>query len=142
MPHLDNSPANAPNHSPCDSVIKDLSQERAMLPIIEEKRDEIAALCRANGVQKLEVFGSAVTDEFDPARSDIDFIVHYRPDADLGPWLSRYQQLREVLATLLGREVDLVMAGAGAFRNPFFVREAQKTRIVIFDASKVRSPAA
>jgi predicted nucleotidyltransferase len=113
-----------------------------MLPVIEEKRSEIAALCREYQVVKLEVFGSAVTDEFDAERSDIDFIVHYAPDADLGPWLGRYQDLQAELASLLGRDVDLVMSEAGALRNPFFLQEATKTRTVIFDASEVASPAA
>jgi predicted nucleotidyltransferase len=47
-----------------------------MHPLIEEHLEEIRALCREFGVSRLELFGSAATDAFDPDRSDIDFIVH------------------------------------------------------------------
>lgn len=44
-------------------------------------REEIARLCRAFGVKRLAVFGSATTDRFDPDRSDVDFLVEFRDDA-------------------------------------------------------------
>jgi hypothetical protein len=56
-----------------------------MVPLIEEHLAEIGLLCREFGVMRLELFGSAATEAFDPARSDIDFIVEYAPDTSLGP---------------------------------------------------------
>jgi predicted nucleotidyltransferase len=106
-----------------------------MNPRIERHRDVILALCREYGVARLELFGSAATDSFDPDRSDIDFIVEYPPDYDFGPWLTRFQELEEALARVLGRDVDLVMTSA--LRNRWFNREAAKTRTVIYDASKI-----
>ena len=44
-------------------------------PLIDH-RDEIVSRCRAYGVERLEIFGSAADGRFDPARSDFDFIVH------------------------------------------------------------------
>jgi predicted nucleotidyltransferase len=76
------------------------------------------------------VFGSAATDSFDPLRSDIDFIVEYPPDYDFGLWLQRYFALRDRLADLLGRPVDLVMSGA--MRKPRFVESAGDTRQVLY----------
>jgi len=43
-----------------------------MVTIIKEKIREIEALCKQYGVTKLELFGSAVTGEFDEAKSDLD----------------------------------------------------------------------
>jgi predicted nucleotidyltransferase len=106
-----------------------------MNPLIERHREAIMALCREYGVARLELFGSAATDGFDPDRSDVDFIVEYPPDYDFGPWLARFQELEEALAGLLGRDVDLVMTSA--LRNRWFNREAAKTRTVIYDASQV-----
>jgi uncharacterized protein len=38
-----------------------------MLPLIAERRSDIAALCRRFGVRRLAVFGSAARgDDFDP----------------------------------------------------------------------------
>jgi len=105
-----------------------------MNPLIERHREAIRALCRDFGIVRLELFGSAATDAFDPDRSDVDFIVDYPPDYDFGPWLTRHFELQERLAALLGRQVDLVMTSA--LQNRWFNREAAKTRTVIYDASE------
>ncbi len=99
------------------------------LPLIE-KQSELAELCRRFDVVRLEVFGSAATDSFDPGQSDIDFLVEFSPNADLGPWMSRYFELQEALQSLFGRNVDLVMVGA--LRNPYFVLDVNRTRRVLY----------
>ena len=105
-----------------------------MHSLIERHREAIRQLSRSSGISRLEVFGSAATDEFDPERSDVDFIVAYPPDYDFGPWLSRHFELREQLEALLGTDVDLVMPSA--LKNRWFRREADRTRTVIYDASE------
>lgn len=106
-----------------------------MQPLVEEHLEEIRALCREFDVSRLELFGSAATGAFDPARSDVDFIVHFPEGYDYGPWLGRFQDLERALAAELGRDVDLVMTSA--LRNHWFAREAAKSRTVIYDASEV-----
>jgi predicted nucleotidyltransferase len=39
----------------------------------------IAAFCRANGIRKLSLFGSALTDRFRDD-SDIDLLIEFEPD--------------------------------------------------------------
>lgn len=104
---------------------------------IERHLEAIRALCREFGVARLEVFGSAATGAFDPDRSDVDFIVDYPAGYEFGPWHSRYFELKERLERLLGRPVDLVMAGAPAMSKQRFRGEAGKTRTVVYDASEV-----
>jgi uncharacterized protein len=104
-------------------------------PDVAQHIPEIQALCREYGVAKLEIFGSAVTDEFDPGRSDVDFLVTYPENYDFGPWASKLLNMEEQLSRILGRDVDLVMLSA--LKNKWFRREAEKTRTVIFDASEV-----
>ena len=106
-----------------------------MIPLIEQHLDAIRALCREYGVARLELFGSAATDDFDPTTSDVDFLVEYPPDYDFGPWLGRFHELQRSLNDLLGHRVDLV--DVWALRNPWFTREAAKTRQVVYDASDV-----
>lgn len=102
-----------------------------MITAIAENRSRLDALCRQFGVKRLEVFGSAASEtDFDPLRSDVDFIVEFRPDQDLGPWLRHYFAFRGALAELLGRSVDLVMASA--MKNSHFIREANRTRQVVY----------
>jgi len=103
-----------------------------MIALVEHNLDAIRALCREYGVVRLEVFGSAATGAFDPDTSDVDFLIDYAPDADLGPWLKRYFELQRRLQALLGRPVDLVMVGA--LRNPYFIRAVNESRRLLYAA--------
>jgi len=98
---------------------------------LTEHRDEIAALCRRFRVRRLEVFGSAARGiDFDPARSDIDLICEFEPDARSD--LIDYFDLKAALEALLGREVDLTEKGA--LRNPFLLREIEGQRKLVYGA--------
>lgn len=108
--------------------------------LIEINRKALIPLCRRFGVRRLELFGSANTPEFNPERSDLDFLVEFPAGYDFGPWLSRFVELEENLKNLFGRPVHLVMASA--LRNPWVQREARKTREPIYDASEVSEMAA
>lgn len=79
-------------------------------------RDAIAALCSRHGVRRLAMFGSAVTGTFDPAASDVDFLVEF--DQGVTDGFSSYFGLKDDLESLFGRPVDLVMPGA--LENPYF----------------------
>jgi hypothetical protein len=76
-----------------------------MLPLIAERRSEIDALCQRFHVRRLDMFGSAARGDFDPARSDIDFLVEFAAQEDN---LGRFLDFKEALETLLARPVDLV----------------------------------
>lgn len=102
-----------------------------MHPLIEANRSAIEALCREFGVEKLEVFGSIVTDTF-TEESDIDFIVHYPKNYDLGPWAGRHLELQERLEYILGRNVDLVMVSA--IRKPRFIEAIAPSRRMLYAA--------
>ena len=104
-----------------------------MIASIEQNQEALAELCRRFGVRKLELFGSACIGEFNPGRSDLDFIVEFPPGYDFGPWLSRLSQFEQSLARLFGRRVDLIMPSA--LRNPWFRREADKARVTLYHAS-------
>jgi predicted nucleotidyltransferase len=64
----------------------------------------LAAFCRDHGVRKLRLFGSAVRDDFDPGKSDIDLLVEYLPGKHAG--LAHFA-LAEELSMIFGRKVDL-----------------------------------
>ena len=101
-------------------------------PIIAAHLDEIRELCREYGVRRLDVFGSICTSEFDPERSDVDFLVEYPEDYDFGPWASRVEDFRVALATLLGREVDLIMTRS--IRKKYFLQSVNETRVLLYAA--------
>ena len=103
-----------------------------MNPLIEQHLDAIRALAREYGVTRLELFGSAATGEFDPVRSDVDFIVTYPAGYDYGPWGERLFALQDRLKELLGRDVDLLTTGS--LRNPYFIAGVEATRQQLFAA--------
>ena len=104
-----------------------------MLALVEEKLDAVRALCQEFVVLRLELFGSAATDAFDPARSDLDFLVEHPPDYDFGPWLTRFFALQERLEALFGRSVDLIMRGAP--RNPYIIQSINESRRLLYAAA-------
>lgn len=102
-----------------------------MPALLEDKRAQIEELCRQFRVRRLDVFGSAIRDDFDPGRSDVDFLVEFEPDPDLNTFHA-YMDLREALSLLLGRPVDLVMAGA--VRNRYIRAAIEATREPVYAA--------
>ena len=88
-----------------------------MHPLICEKISDIACVARRRRVRRLGVFGSATGDRFDPAASDIDFVVEFEPMTP-AEHAEAYFGLAEDLARLFCREVDLVERSA--IRNPIF----------------------
>ncbi len=79
-------------------------------------REAIARACERYGVARLRLFGSALSDRFDPERSDVDFLVEFLPDRE--NLFHDYFDLKKELERIVARKVDLV--DAGAVRNPYF----------------------
>lgn len=99
--------------------------------LIEERRRQIVDLCRRHSVRRLAVFGSAVRTDFDPVRSDLDFVVDFEPMPPSGH-ADAYFGLLADLETLFGRRVDLVESAA--LRNPYRRREIEATQILLHAA--------
>jgi hypothetical protein len=102
-----------------------------MHALIAARRSAIADICHRYHVQRLDVFGSAARGaDFDPERSDADFLVEFAPDAqaDLGGWFG----VRTELERLLGCGVDLVEYRA--VRNPYVRADIERTRELIYAA--------
>lgn len=111
-------------------------------PEVEKHIPAIRQLCREFGIARLEIFGSAITDDFDPQRSDVDFIVTLPEGFDYGPWGSRYFLIEERLSNILQREVDMVSASSLERKaNRYFLQNVTQTRRPVFDARNVSDAA-
>ena len=102
-----------------------------MKPIIELKKAELAVLCRRFHVRRLDLFGSATGEDFDPSRSDVDLLVEFAPGGTLRA-LDQYFNLKEALEALLDREVDLVVASA--VKNPYIWKSIEESRETLYAA--------
>lgn len=82
--------------------MKKKSLKTLPIPIPE---DRIIAYCRRWQIAELAVFGSILRDDF-KVTSDVDVLVSFQAEAR---WtLLDHVQMQSELATLLGRDVDLV----------------------------------
>ena len=102
-----------------------------MIALLEDKREEIAALCQRHRVRRLDVFGSAASGDFDPQTSDLDFLVEFHP-LEPGQRAEAYFGLLESLAVLLARPVDLVMRRA--IENPYFLEAVEAGKELLYAA--------
>jgi len=102
-----------------------------MTGLLENKLGAIAEICMRHGVVRLDAFGSALRDDFRPDESDLDLLVEFAP---MEPYarVDAYFGMLEELRTLLGLEVDLVMAGA--VKNPYIARDIERTRRMLYAA--------
>ncbi len=76
-----------------------------MATVLDTDKAKIASFCERWKIQELDLFGSALRDDFGP-QSDLDFLVVYAPDARVT--LFHEAQMQEELEQLLGRQVDLL----------------------------------
>jgi predicted nucleotidyltransferase len=107
-----------------------------MIPDIEHHRPEVVELCRRFGVQSLEVFGSAADGTFDPARSDIDFLVEF-DESDSSNLFRRYFGLAEALEHLFARKVDLV--SHSALKTPYFIAAVNRSRQPLYALAGIQA---
>jgi predicted nucleotidyltransferase len=98
---------------------------------IERNLAEIASLCRRYRVRRLAAFGSILRADFDPLKSDADFLVEFEP-APAEDRMRNYFALREALGVLFSRPVDLVEDGA--IRNPYILQNVSEHQQVLYAA--------
>ena len=99
---------------------------------LDDAREAIAALCQRYGVRRLWVFGSATGPEFDPARSDYDFLAESGEcPREISP-LDLLVTFPEELARVLGRDVDVVGVGGVERKNEFFRRSVERTKREVY----------
>ena len=102
-----------------------------MVRVLQDKHQPIVELCARFGVVRLDVFGSALRDDFRPGESDVDLLVEFasmEPHALADAYFGLLDELRD----LLGGEVDLVMADA--VRNRYIAREIEATKQLLYAA--------
>jgi predicted nucleotidyltransferase len=100
--------------------------------MIEASRSELIDLCDRYGVRRLALFGSALRDDFDPGRSDLDLLVEFSPTSPQ-EHAEAYFGLLEDLESLFGRRVDLLELGA--VRNPYLRREIEEQQETLYAAA-------
>jgi len=102
-----------------------------MVRVLIDKQQAIAEMCARYGVARLDVFGSALREDYQPGESDLDLLVEFGPMDGYAKAVAYFDLLDE-LHNLLGVEVDLVMAGA--IKNRYIARDIERTRQQLYAA--------
>ena len=102
-----------------------------MVRLLTDKRQAIAEACARHHVARLDVFGSALRDDYRPGESDVDLLVEFAP---LKPYelVDAYFDLLDELRDILGVEVDLVMSDA--IKNRYIAADIARTRQAFYAA--------
>ena len=99
--------------------------------LIEDNRRELERICRLRQVRRIELFGSATRPDFNPASSDLDFLVTFE-ELPVNSYADAYFGLLEDLQELFKRPVDLVVESA--IQNPYFRQSVDSTRTLVYAA--------
>jgi len=102
-----------------------------MQPLIQAKQEDLTSLCRRYHVRRLELFGSAAAGVYEPASSDLDFLVEFE-ELDPPAFADAYFGLQESLAALYQRPVDLVIPAA--VHNHYFLRSIERNQALLYAA--------
>ena len=102
-----------------------------MQSFITAKQAEIIDLCRTHHVRRLSIFGSAVRDDFNPATSDIDVRIEFKPDA-LENYVRNFHSLHDALVATFGRKVDII--SSKEIQNRFLRKEIEDTQVTLYAA--------
>ncbi|MCE9619574.1 MAG: nucleotidyltransferase domain-containing protein [Planctomycetes bacterium] len=76
----------------------------------------VKPLCSRANVSRLALVGSAARNDFDPAHSDVDFLVDFK-DIPGFDYFGAYMTLRRELASLVGHQIDLI--SVRSIENPY-----------------------
>ncbi len=71
--------------------------------LLKSKKDEILKIAEKHGAYNIRIFGSVARGEADE-KSDVDFLVEFKPSVGLIDWSGLWLDLED----LLGRKVDVI----------------------------------
>ena len=92
-------------------------------------KPQLIELCKTFSVERLDLVGSAVREDFDAERSDIDVLIQFAGKENL---FHRYFDLKFKLEELFVKKV--VMLQEGAIDNPYVKASLEKDRVSVYVA--------
>ncbi len=96
------------------------------------KASEFKQICQNHNVKYLYIFGSSLTEQFDPEKSDIDMIVEI-DDADP---IGRGEKLISIwdnFEKFFKRKVDLLTEPS--IKNPYLKKSINSTKVLVYDST-------
>ena len=104
------------------------------LPWSADQHHQLLALCARYGVARLWVFGSAAKGTFDPATSDLDFLIEMQPTDDPNGYGGAYIAFWQAVEAVFDRSVDLLTLKY--IQNPYLWADIDPTRRLLYDHAR------
>lgn len=103
-----------------------------MHPIVQDKLEILNELCTRHRVERLDIFGSAAREDFDPESSDLDFLVEFEAMPPV-QHADAFFGLLQDLERLFQRRIDLLEAEP--IENPYLWASIESSRRVLYEAA-------
>ena len=103
-----------------------------MHSIVQNNIDALRELAIKHRVERLDLFGSAAREDFDPKTSDLDFLVTFEPMPPI-EHANSFFGLLEDLERLFGRHIDLLESEP--IENPYIREAIALSRKVLYEAA-------
>lgn len=100
--------------------------------------NKLNQICEKYLVLRLYVFGSVLTDRFNP-QSDLDFLVEFDEPADPVEFGLLLMDFEKALHQVFNRKIDVVVSRY--VQNPFFKKKLEETKQLIYDRRSQEMPA-
>jgi hypothetical protein len=98
--------------------------------LVAPHRAALVQLCQRYAVGRLALFGSALRADYDPRRSDLDFVVDFDRSPQLSPAI-QYFEFKAALERLFEKPVDLVELRA--LPETRLKRLIQRTEVSVYE---------
>lgn len=98
------------------------------------KNRELFSSCKRNGVNRLYLFGSALTEKFNIGKSDLDFFVEMNEEKDPLIQGENLIFLWDDLERIFKTRVDLLTPNS--LINPILKKSVNSSKILIYDGRK------
>lgn len=102
-----------------------------MIRLVEDKLNDIIALCKVHRVQSIALFGSAARGTMHDT-SDIDFLVQFSDEVEVLDYADNYFSFLEQLEALMGKKIDLV--SRKSLKNPILIEEIDRSKVELYAA--------
>lgn len=102
-----------------------------MIKLLENKMDEIIALCKLHKVTSIALFGSAAKNTMHK-NSDIDFLVQFSENIDVLDYADNYFSFLEAMENLIGKKIDIV--SKKSLKNPILIEEINNSKVDLYAA--------
>jgi len=102
-----------------------------MQSILVDRKKQIQDICIRFKAEKLYAFGSVIRDDFDPEKSDVDFLVEFKQEG-VQNYADNFFGLQHALEDLLQRPVELVVESA--ITNPYFKEIVKQSKVLMYES--------